>query len=125
MLYLRHRVKLAIDKESQKTYAVKILKDGFTKYLQNEIQTLERVQHPNMVNLIDFLPKADYLKKNGTTKKVTAIVIELAEGGEMFEFLFQTGRFSEEITRFYMAQILDSIPSSLVMTNACRSCTSP
>lgn len=103
------KVKLAFDKETHKTYAIKILKDGFTKYLQNEIQTLDKIHHPHMVNMIDFISKGEYVKKSGEVKKVTAIVLELAEGGEMFEFLFQTGRFAEDISRYYFRQVLDCL----------------
>ena len=33
------------------------------------------------------MPKAEYIKKNGTSYDCMAIVIELAKGGELFEYV--------------------------------------
>jgi serine/threonine protein kinase len=103
------KVKLGQHVDTGKRYAVKILKDVFNKFISNEIETLNKIQHENMVNLIEFLPNVDYVKKNGTTKKVTAIVLELAPGGEVFEFLFRTGRFEEGISRYYFKSLIDCL----------------
>ena len=37
------------------------------------------------------------------------MLMEFCEGGEVFEFLFQTGKFQEETARFYFKQLLDGI----------------
>ena len=38
---------------------------------------------------------------NGTKKNVTYIVLELAGGGELFDFIAQSGKFTESIARYY------------------------
>ncbi len=45
--------------------------------------------------------KATYEKTNGTKKNVTYIVLELAGGGELFDFIAQSGKFTESIARYY------------------------
>lgn len=102
------RVKLGVNTETNQKVAIKILKDVFNKFISNEIETLSKINHPHIVNLVEFLPNVDYVKKNGTIKKVTAIVLELAPGGEVFEFLFRTGRFSEEVARFFFRNLIES-----------------
>jgi serine/threonine protein kinase len=42
-------------------------------------------------------------------EKRPLIVLELAEGGELFEFLSKTGRFTSEVCRVYFKQILSAI----------------
>eukprot|EP01017_Pseudomicrothorax_dubius_P006271 TRINITY_DN11761_c0_g1_i2.p1 TRINITY_DN11761_c0_g1~~TRINITY_DN11761_c0_g1_i2.p1 ORF type:complete len:395 (-),score=149.87 TRINITY_DN11761_c0_g1_i2:526-1710(-) len=103
------KVKLGLSLANNQQYAVKILKDLYNKFITNEIETLGKLKHPNMVNMIEFLPNVEYVKKDGTVKKVTAIVLELASGGEIFEFLFNTGRFSDPVSRYYFHQLIDTL----------------
>lgn len=37
------------------------------------------------------------------------IALELAEGGELFEFISKQGRFNTEICRYYAKQIISTI----------------
>lgn len=46
---------------------------------------------------------------NGRKKPVFFIALELASGGELFDFIFQTGRLDEKIARFYFLQLLDAL----------------
>jgi serine/threonine protein kinase len=100
------KVKLAYSNEDSKHYAIKVFKPTHSfqsnlKALENEIKIMKRLKHHNLVNLIDFKESIDYVKKNGKTYKVMAIVLELAQGGELFEYVATTGRFSEEIAKTY------------------------
>lgn len=54
-----------------------------------------------MINLIAVLPEATYRKKNGNTYKTMAIVLEYAGAGELFEYVSNCGRYSEEVARTY------------------------
>jgi hypothetical protein len=38
---------------------------------------------------------------NGDKISIFYIVLEVAPGGELFDMVFNTGKFSERITRFY------------------------
>jgi len=66
------------------------------------------LKHPNIVNLIDIQESAKYIKKNGTSYDVIAIILELVPGGDLFEYIANTGRFSEETTRTYFKALIES-----------------
>jgi len=50
-----------------------------------------------------------YTKKNGKKQSVILIVLELATGGELFEFLSYTGFFDESIARTYFHQLMTGV----------------
>jgi serine/threonine protein kinase len=43
-----------------------------------------------------------YFKNSGKTKQLDYIVLELASGGELFDFISSSGRFEEPLARYYM-----------------------
>jgi len=51
--------------------------------------------------LIEYSKEGVVEKKNGTKEPVIYIVLELATGGELFDYVATTGRFSDSICRFY------------------------
>lgn len=55
------KVKLGVDKETNRHYAVKILKKGnpnldskFLELVMTEVHTMSQLSHPNIVNLIEY-----------------------------------------------------------------------
>ena len=48
-------------------------------------------------------------KENGKKEAVIYIVLELATGGELFDYVATTGRFSETIARFYFRQLIEGL----------------
>jgi len=42
-----------------------------------------------------------YEKHNGYKKQMAYIVFELAVGGELYNFIAETGKFSEPVARYY------------------------
>jgi len=69
--------------------------------MQNEVNVMKKINHKYLVNFIDVEINGVYTKKDGTKKKVIYIVLELAEGGELFDFIAQSGPFSEKVCRFF------------------------
>lgn len=71
-----------------------------------EIASLQQLKHPNLINLIAYnsqgvikqIVKERVVKE---TKGVVYLVLELAVGGEMFDFVALGGRFSEQTARYY------------------------
>ena len=74
-----------------------------------ELETLEQLNHPNIVRLIGVEWNAKYPKKDGSFIDVILLVLELAVGGEMFDFLQYTGSFEESIARSYFHQLIDAV----------------
>jgi len=101
-------VKLGMDKGTGQYFAVKILKKAgqnldtkFLELLMTEVQTMSQLNHPNIVNLIEYSKDGVIEKSNGTKESVIYIILELAQGGELFDYVATTGRFSDTISRFY------------------------
>ena len=85
------------------------------KNLQKEIAVLSSLKNSHIVNLIEFIEKVDYIKRNGTKKSVLAIVMELVPGGELFEYVADSGKFNESVARTYFHQLIESnIPLQII-----------
>ncbi|EEH44621.1 AGC/PDK1 protein kinase [Paracoccidioides brasiliensis Pb18] len=96
----------ATDRQTLKEYAIKILdkrhiiKEKKVKYVNIEKDTLNRLtDHPGVVRLY-------YTFQD---ERSLYFVLDLASGGELLGVLKRMSSFDEECTRFYGAQILDTI----------------
>jgi serine/threonine protein kinase len=73
---------------------------------KSEIEMMQKIEHPNVVRVFRSVEGGVYTKKNGSVKTVSYILMEFCDGGEVFEFLYQTGKFPEPIARYYVLQLL-------------------
>ena len=96
----------ALDRNTQKHYAIKVLdkrhiiKEKKVKYVNIEKETLNRLtDHPGVVRLY-------YTFQD---ERSLYFVLDLCSGGELLSVLKRMTTFDEECTRFYGAQILDTI----------------
>ena len=108
-------VKLSKHKETGDMFALKIIKDDSLENSSNmatfktEVDVMKEINHPNVINLIKHSYEGNLKKSNGETKEnVTYLALELAPGGELFDFIAQTGAFSEPVARYYFHQIIDA-----------------
>ncbi|KAJ0410197.1 hypothetical protein P43SY_002529 [Pythium insidiosum] len=108
---LQGKVKLGINTQTGERVALKIIdcaklnrKSMINVY--REVEAMSRVRHANVLRLLGVYDELPYVKKNGTTKTVILIVLELATGGELFDFMMYTGCFSESIARAYFQQLV-------------------
>ncbi|TPX70093.1 hypothetical protein CcCBS67573_g06651 [Chytriomyces confervae] len=105
------KVKLAVSTGTagspQREVAIKLCKkttiaaapNGYTK-LMREISTLKLVRsHPYIISLIDVIETDSYI----------AIVMELAKGGELFEYILKSRALSENVTRIMFGQIICAV----------------
>ena len=99
-------VVFATDRQTLKEYAIKILdkrhiiKEKKVKYVNIEKDTLNRLtDHPGIVRLY-------YTFQD---ERSLYFVLDLCQGGELLGVLKRMSTFDEECTRFYGAQILDTI----------------
>lgn len=77
--------------------------------LANEFLLLKELNHDHLIKSIEFSHSADLKKKNGKIESTMFTVLELAEGGPLFDYLAFTGKFSEEIARTYFSQLISGI----------------
>ena len=110
------KVKLGLDKSTGRHFAVKILKKNntnldakFLELVMTEVVTMSQLSHPNIVNLIEYNKDGVVEKADGRKEAVIYIVLELATGGELFDYVATTGRFSEPIARFYFRQLIEGL----------------
>ena len=99
-------VMAATDRQTLQEYAVKVLdkkhiiKEKKVKYVNIEKDTLNKLtDHPGVVRLYYTFQDMQSLY----------FVLDLASGGELLGVLKRMTTFDEECTRFYCAQILDTI----------------
>ena len=60
-----------------------------------------KLKHENILNLFEYKENDEYVKRNGEKRNVMFIALELAEGGELFEYVSNCGAFSEDVARTY------------------------
>ena len=92
-------MKLGLKTSNGQYYAVKILRqvgniEKNKKALINEANIRLTLSHLHIINQYQFIENATYKKRDGTTYPVIVVVLELAKGGELFDFI-------AEITRTY------------------------
>ena len=109
-------VKLGKHKETKKLVALKILKDEAFENKANiatfktEVDVMKEISHPYIINLLKSTNKGVLTKTSGDKKEgVVYLTLELATGGEIFDFIAQTGSFSEPVARYYFHQIIEAL----------------
>jgi len=79
------------------------------KQVQREIDALAVLSHKNIIKMFDVDWDCKYPQKNGKFKEILLLIIELAEGGELFDILSLTGAFSESVARTYFHQLISAL----------------
>lgn len=67
----------------------------FLELVMTEVETMTTLSHPNIVNLVEYSRSGVVENSKGQKKEVIYIVLELATGGELFDYVATTGRFDE------------------------------
>lgn len=99
------KVKYAVNKETNEAVAIKILdKDKIQKQnmgaqIKKEISIMKMINHPYVVCVKDVF---------ATTSKIF-LVLELVEGGELFDKIAAQGKLTEEQARFYFRQVAEGL----------------
>lgn len=73
-----------------------------------ECEAMDKLKH---VNIIDQIERGNgvYKKDSGKEKNIDFIVLELAEGGEVFDFVAISGRFEGPLARYYFKQFMEGL----------------
>lgn len=112
------KVKLARDtKNDNKLVAIKLHPKTSPRadlknrtYIMNEVNVLMNVKHPNIINVIEYVEEGKVTRKDGSSYDVySVVVLEFAQGGELFFFVANSGYFDQRVSRFYFKQILSGL----------------
>lgn len=94
-----------VHKKSGMSYAAKIfnksliMKKNLEKPLSNQIKIMSKISHPNIIQLIEVLKTNDDI----------VIIMEYADGGDLYNMILERGSLSETIARKYFHQIIDAL----------------
>jgi serine/threonine protein kinase len=90
---------------------LKVYASGASKEAAYKIEAdfLSKLKHSHLINMVDHRPQAKIKFNHRPEEKRPLLVLDLAEGGELFDYLSKTGKFSPELTRTYAKQLLSSI----------------
>lgn len=72
---------------------------------------MTKLDHPNVLKMVEVHWDIDFPVSATRSKKVIMTVLELAPGGEIFDFLSYTGCFEESIGRSYFVQLISGLES--------------
>ncbi|KAL0730695.1 hypothetical protein Bca4012_026789 [Brassica carinata] len=88
-------------KNSKELVAVKFIERGpkIDENLVREIINHRSLRHPNVIGF----------KEVALTRTHIAIVMEYAAGGELFERIYNAGRFSEDEARYFFQQLISAV----------------
>ncbi|EEB06058.1 CAMK/CAMK1 protein kinase Srk1 [Schizosaccharomyces japonicus yFS275] len=64
-----------------------------------EVQIMRRLKHPNIIQLLDFIQ----------TEQHFFLILELADGGELFHQIVRLTYFSEDLSRHVIKQVAEAI----------------
>ena len=99
------KVKYGVNKLTNEAVAIKILdKDKIQKknmgnQIKKEISIMKMIKHHSVVTVKDVF---------ATPQKIY-IVLELVEGGELFDKIANDGKLPEEQARFYFVQLIEGL----------------
>jgi serine/threonine protein kinase len=108
-------VELAQNVNTGEKCALKVMKRRYspscnlTKIFENEVEALSRLDHPNILKLIDFSSNEQEPSPKNKVAEVNYLALEYAENGEMFEYISNTGSFSEPTARYYFHQLISAV----------------
>lgn len=77
--------------------------------IQTEVETLQKVDNPWVVKLFNYNPHVQYETRNGEMVDCHLMVLELCQGGTLFDVLYYTGRFTEPLARTLFKQVLSGV----------------
>ncbi|EDV29000.1 uncharacterized protein TRIADDRAFT_49758 [Trichoplax adhaerens] len=96
-------VVLAENKQTKEKFAIKCIDKravkGKEKSLENEIAILQKVEHPNIVKLIELYDSKTHLY----------LIMELVTGGELFDRIVQKGSYTERDASVLIKQVLEAV----------------
>jgi serine/threonine-protein kinase Chk2 len=99
-------VKVGVHRETGRKYAVKIIdktkflgQPQFKKSVKEEIDILTKIQHPSVISI----------KEVFESKLRLYMILELVEGGELFDHIVSNHRLAEPECRDLFGQMLDAV----------------
>lgn len=101
------KVTKIISRIDGKAYAIKeFSKNKDPVKIEKEIRIHSKMNHPNIIKLYAIIKDFDYNNNNNTQKKM---ILEIAEGGELFDYVESRGILENQEIKRLMKELLESI----------------
>lgn len=85
------------------------LNKTYLELVFNEAKIMSQLNHPNMVRLYEYSDKGLLEKASGKKVPVLYLILDLVTGGELFDYVAVSGRFSDKMARHYFHQLIDAL----------------
>ena len=109
------KVKLGTSQDGTE-YALKIFRldnpqfnERAFKLLKEEVDATTQLDHQHVVKYFEFKERATMIKSSGQQVEVAYIAQEMIAGGELFDYVANSGPFSEEICKYFFKQMLQGV----------------
>jgi len=106
-------VKLGTKEETGHQFALKFLYTKNKNYneesVKKEIECMKKVRHPNVVALLASTMKCKYPNTEGGFDQTCLMVMEYANGGDLYDIIYYAGAMDEQLGRTYFKQLLDGV----------------
>ena len=90
---------LLVQKDSVRSSFSKLSSFSFGFSVLNEVKLLQSVSHPNIIRLEEVIDSPEFL----------VLVLELAEGGELYDQMLRENVLEEATAKFYFQQMTTAI----------------
>lgn len=78
--------------------------------LDTEIRVMQKLStHDSILKLLHYDAHVKYPRKRGGEKNTVCMALEIAENGELFDFMLSTGAFQEKLARSLFKQLADAL----------------
>ena len=99
----------AQDAESKQEVALKIAKTGTFADFKREFDIARDLRHDGTLRMRGYNARGKAFSETGTLHRASYIVSDLAEGGELFDYLRSKHRFTEQETKEFFKQVLETV----------------
>ena len=106
------RVYLAYNTNTRRYAAIKVLKKMSQKTLpliKNEVSVQGALNHVYLLNIQKYHESIVLTDAEGRSQAVTAVVLDLARGGDILKLIEKIGVFPEQLARTYLHQLVEAL----------------
>jgi len=107
------KVKFARCLMTKKRFAIKILKKSQSNFSQKlfleEVAHLGLIQHKSVPACFRYYESVQYIKKNGQSYEVAAIVMEYMPNGDLFSYIQLGGGLHEDVARTCFRTLIETM----------------
>jgi len=107
------RVVLGTKKKTGHRFALKFLSREAPNFkedvIKKEINCMKKIRHKYVVALLASSMNCNYPKADGGTEKSVLMVLEFANGGDLYDVIYYSGPMKERLAATYFKQLLEGV----------------